>query len=228
MWQCQYCHREPTRSRWLLIPAHCCSLTSLCKSFLSNKYRYEIIRRRRRRRRRGARWLVDNELNEHCPPQREVLFAYLNFSLSPHHPQREVLVDLLTTSSTSTTPLKEKFSLPIWIFPCLLSHRQREVLIDSLTLPPSKRSSVCLFEFFPVACPILNERCLLTLWQRAEREVFPSKRSSLCVLNFSLSPPPPSRRDVSWLVDKELNEQCSLTRWQIKEKSSRVGAPNRL
>ena len=26
-----------------LIPAHCCSLTSLCKSFLSNKYRYEII-----------------------------------------------------------------------------------------------------------------------------------------------------------------------------------------
>ena len=64
---------------------------------------------------RGGRWLVDNEVNEHCllirwqikekfvyPPQREVRFAYSNFPSLLRDPQREVFVDSLTTSSTSS------------------------------------------------------------------------------------------------------------------------------
>merc|ERR1711895_400705 len=74
-------------------------------------------------------------------PQREVLFAYFNFSLSP--------TPLSTRSSRCivekfVTPLKEKFSLPISIFHSLLPHCQRELLVVSLKnlSPPSKRSSL--------------------------------------------------------------------------------------
>merc|ERR1711867_418980 len=95
------------------------------------------------------------------PPQREVLFPYLNFSLPP------------TPTSTRTsrcivekfvTPLKEKFSLPILIFHSLLSHPQRELLVVSLKnlSPPSKRSSLCLFQFFTLSYPTLNERFSLS------------------------------------------------------------------
>merc|ERR1712177_62847 len=134
---------------------------------------------------RGSLCLVDSELNKHSPPQREVLFAYFNFSLSPPPPstrasrcilekfvtplkekfslpisifhsvlpppQQEVLFVSLTASSTSTPHLKEKFSLHISIFHSLLPYPQRELLVVSLKnlSPPSKRSSLCLFQFFP-------------------------------------------------------------------------------
>ena len=57
------------------------------------------------------------------------------------------------------TPLKEKFSLPSSIFHSLLPHLQRELLVVSLKnlSPPSKRSSLCLFQFFTLSYPTLNE-----------------------------------------------------------------------
>ena len=65
--------------------------------------------------------------------------------------QPEVLFVSLTASSTSTPHLKEKFSLHISIFHSLLPYPQRELLVVSLKnlSPPSKRSSLCLFQFFP-------------------------------------------------------------------------------
>merc|ERR1711942_181623 len=111
-------------------------------------------------------------------PQREVLFVSLTASSmsTPHlkekfslhisifhsllpHPQREVLFVSLTASSTSTPHLNEKCSLHISIFHSLLPHPQRELLVVSLKnlSPPSKRSSLCLFQFFTLSCPTLNE-----------------------------------------------------------------------
>merc|ERR1711867_229377 len=73
--------------------------------------------------------------------------------------QREVLFVSLTVSSTSTPHFKEKFSLHISIFHSLLPHRQRELLVVSLKnlSPPSKRSSLCLFQFFTLSYPTVNE-----------------------------------------------------------------------
>merc|ERR1711895_310730 len=64
------------------------------------------------------------------PPQREVLFAYFNFSLSPPLPSTRTSRCIL---EKFVTPLKEKFSFPISIFHSVLPHPQREVLFVSLT-----------------------------------------------------------------------------------------------
>merc|ERR1712101_50170 len=84
-------------------------------------------------------------------------------SLLPH-PQQEVLFVSLTASSTSTLHLKEKFSLHISIFHSLLPYPQRELLVVSLKnlSPPSKRSSLCLFQFFTLSYPTLNENFSLS------------------------------------------------------------------
>ena len=103
-------------------------------------------------------------------PQRELLVVSLK-NLSPPSKrsslclfQREVLFVSLTASSTSTPHLKEKFSLHISIFHSLLSHRQPELLVVWLKnlSPPSKRSSLCLFQFFTLSYPTLNERFSLS------------------------------------------------------------------
>merc|ERR1712101_43584 len=99
-------------------------------------------------------------------PQREVLFAYLNFSLFPTPPSTRTSRCIV---EKFVTPLKEKFSLPISIFHSLLPHPQREVLFVSLTTsststphlkekfslhislsppPPSTRTSRCIVEKF--------------------------------------------------------------------------------
>merc|ERR1711873_346894 len=82
----------------------------------------------------------------------------------------------------------------------LLPHPQREVLVVSLTnkrkifVPPSKRSSLCLFDFFPLSSPTLNERCSLSHRQIKEKFVYPPQREVLfAYLTFSLSPPHPQR-----------------------------------
>merc|ERR1711867_226890 len=95
------------------------------------------------------------------PPQREVLFAYFNFSLSPTPPSTRTSRCIV---EKIVTPLKEKFSLPISIFHSLLTHPQRELLVVSLKnlSPPSKRSSLCIFQFFSLSSPTLNERFSLS------------------------------------------------------------------
>merc|ERR1711895_201937 len=128
---------------------------------------------------RGSLCLVDSKLNEHSPPQREVLFAYFNFSLSPPPPSTRASCCIV---EKFVTPLKEKFSLPISIFTLsyptlnerfslsisifhsLLPHPQRELLFVSLKnlSPPSKRSSLCLFQFFTLSYPTLNENFSLS------------------------------------------------------------------
>ena len=108
------------------------------KNFLSNKYKYEIKNLCTPLKEkfslpistRGSLCLPDSELNEHSPPQREVLFAYFNFSLSPPLPSTRTSRCIL---EKFVTPLKEKFSLPISIFHSVLPHPQREVLFVSLT-----------------------------------------------------------------------------------------------
>merc|ERR1711867_354046 len=65
------------------------------------------------------------------PPQREVLFPYLNFSLPPTPPSTRTSRCIV---EKFVTHLKEKFSLPISIFHSLLPHPQREVLFVSLTV----------------------------------------------------------------------------------------------
>merc|ERR1711873_365796 len=90
------------------------------------------------------RELLVVSLKNLSPPQREVLFAYFNFSLSPTPPSTRTSRCIV---EKFVTPLKEKFSLPISIFHSLLPPPQRELLVVSLKnlSPPSKRSSLCLF-----------------------------------------------------------------------------------
>ena len=72
-----------------------------------------------------------------------------------------------------------------------------------ICVPPSKRSSLCLFQFFTLSYPTLNERFSLSRWQRAQRALPTSKRSSLCIFQFfTLSSP-------------TLNENFSLYPWKI-------------
>ena len=116
------------------------------KNFLSNKYKYEI--------------------KNLCTPLKEKFSLPISIfpSLLPH-PQRELLVVSLTNKRKKLSPpLKEKFSLPISIFHSLLPHPQRELLVVSLKnlSPPSKRSSLCLFQFFTLSYPTLNERFSLS------------------------------------------------------------------
>merc|ERR1711895_331354 len=90
------------------------------------------------------------------PPQREVLFAYFNFSLYPTPPSTRTSRCIV---EKFVTPLKEKFSLPISIFHSLLPHLQRELLLVSLKnlSPTSKRSSLCIFQFFTLSYPTVNQ-----------------------------------------------------------------------
>merc|ERR1711895_33533 len=137
---------------------------------------------------KGSLCLLNSELHKHSPPQREVLFAYFNFSLSPIPPSTRTSRCMV---EKFVTPLKEKFSLPISIFDSLLPHRQRQLLVVSLKnlSPPSKRSSLCLFQFFTLSSPTLNERFSLSRVQRDQRALPTSKRSSLCIFEFfTLSP----------------------------------------
>merc|ERR1711867_342401 len=105
---------------------------------------------------KGSLCLLNSELNEHSPPQRGVLFAYFNFSLSPNPPSTRTSRCIV---EKFVTPLKEKFSLPISIFHSHLPHLQRELLVVSLKnlSPPSKRSSLCLFQLFTLSYPTFNE-----------------------------------------------------------------------
>merc|ERR1712120_113310 len=95
-----------------------------------------------------------------CLFQPKVLFAYFNFSLSPIPPSTRTSRCMV---EKFVTPFKEKFSLPISIFHFLLPHCQRELLVVSLKnlSPPSKRSSLCLFQFFTLSSPSLHENFLL-------------------------------------------------------------------
>merc|ERR1711867_118574 len=136
------------------------------------------------------------------PPQREVLFAYFNVSLPPTPPSTRTSRCIV---EKFVTPLKEKFSLPISIFHSLLPQPQRELFVVSLKnlSPPSKRSSLCLFQFFTLSYPTLNENFSLyrcKICHPPQREVL------FAYFNFSLSPTPPSTRGSLCLVDNELNE----------------------
>merc|ERR1711895_256897 len=142
-------------------------------------------------------------------PQREVLFAYFNFSLSPTPPSTRTSCCIV---EKFVTPLKEKFSFPISIFHSLLPHPQRELLAVSLKnlSPPSKRNSLCLFQFFTLSYPTLNEN--FSLYRR--KICHPPQREVLfAYLNFSLSPTPPSTRTSRCIVEKfvtPLKEKFSL------------------
>merc|ERR1712101_70276 len=81
--------------------------------------------------RQGVRWCDDLRA-----PQREVLFVSLTFSLSPQ-PQRAVLV----------------VSLSLCLFVSLT--------IEKKCVSPSKRSSLCLFDFSPLPpTSTSSARCL--------------------------------------------------------------------
>ena len=116
---------------------------------------------------RGFRCLVDKELNEHCPCQREVLFAYVNFSLStPPFSTRGSCFVVDNELKEHCVPQRE-VHFAISLFLSLLAHPEREVLVVSLrtsstSTGPSKRSSFCVFQFFPLSSPILKER--FSLW----------------------------------------------------------------
>merc|ERR1711867_405359 len=90
------------------------------------------------------------------PPQREVLFAHFNFSFSPTPPSTRTSRCIV---EKFVTFLKEKFSLPISIFHSLQPHPQRELLVVSLKnlSPPPMYSALCLFQFFTLSYPTLNE-----------------------------------------------------------------------
>merc|ERR1711867_68111 len=97
----------------------------------------------------------------------KVLFAYFTLPSLLRHPQREVLVVSLTTSSTSTAPVKGKFSLPISLFPSVFPHPQRKVLVVLLTLSstsivPLKEKFSLPISLFHICCPTVNERFLLS------------------------------------------------------------------
>merc|ERR1712163_8342 len=97
------------------------------------------------------------------PPQREVLFAYFNFSLSPPLP-----------STRTSRCIVEKFVNPL------------------------KRSSLCLFQFFTLSYPTLNEN--FSLYR--SKTCHPSQREVLfAYFNFSLSPTPPSTRTSRCIVE---------------------------
>merc|ERR1712243_63183 len=120
------------------------------------------------------------ELNEHSPPQREVLFAYFNFSLSPTPPSTRTSRCIV---EKFVTPLKEKFSLPISIFPSLLPHPQRELLVVSLTNkrkichPPQREVLFAYFNFSLSPPP-------------------PSTRASRCIVDSELNEHSPPQREV--------------------------------
>merc|ERR1711895_287346 len=90
-----------------------------------------------------------------------------------------------------------------------LPHPQRELLVVSLKnlSPTSKRSSLCIFEFFALSSPTLNERFSLSRCQRTQQALPTSKRSSLCIFEFfPLSSP-------------TLNERFSLSRCQRAQRA---------
>ena len=138
---------------------------------------------------RGSRCLVENEFNEHCPRQREVLFSYFNFSLSTRPFSTRALVVSLTTRSTSTAPLKEKFSLPISLFPSLVPHPQREVLVVSLTTSststaPLKEKFSLPISLFPSLLLHPQREVVVVSLTTSSTSTVPPKRSSLCVFHF--------------------------------------------
>merc|ERR1712082_557406 len=90
------------------------------------------------------------------------------------------------------TPLKEKFSLPISIFHSVLHQPQR-------ALPTSKRSSLCIFQFFTLSSPTLNESFSL---YRSKICHPPQREVLFAYFNFSLSPTPPSTRTSRCIVEK--------------------------
>merc|ERR1712101_16873 len=116
-------------------------------------------------------------------PQREVLFAYLNFSLFPTPPSTRTSRCIV---EKFVTPVKEKFSLPISIFHSLLPHPQREVLFVSLTA--SSTSTPYLKEKFSLHISIFHSLLshrqpeLLVVWLKNLSP--PSKRSSFCLFQF--------------------------------------------
>ena len=116
---------------------------------------------------RGSRCLVDNEFKEHCPCQREVPFAYFNFSLStPPFSTRGSCCVVDNELKEHCVPQREVL-FGISLFLSLLAHPEREVLVVSLrtsstSTGPSKRSSFCVFQFFPLSSPILKERLSLS------------------------------------------------------------------
>merc|ERR1711867_366375 len=158
---------------------------------------------------RGSLCLVDNELNEHHPPQGEVLFAYFNFSLSPTPPSTRTSRSIV---EKFVTLLKHKFSLPNSIFHSLLPHPQREVLVVSLTnkrkiCVPPQREVLFAYLNFSLSPPPPSTRGARCLVDNELNEHCPPQREVLfAYLNYSLSPPPPSTRGSLCLVDNKLNE----------------------
>merc|ERR1712120_75958 len=156
---------------------------------------------------RSSLCLVDSELNEHSPPQREVLFAYFNFSLSPPLPSTRTSRCIV---EKFVTPLKEKFSLPISIFHSVLPHPQREVLFVSLTA--SSTSTPHLKEKFSLHISIFHsllpypQRELLVVSLTASSTSTPSPQREVlfAYFNFSLSPPPPSTRASRCIVANKI------------------------
>merc|ERR1711895_247789 len=89
-----------------------------------------------------------------------------------------------------------------------LPHPQRELLVVSLKnlSPTSKRSSLCIFEFFTLSSPTLNERFSLRVGEGRVKNSNMQREVLFAYLNFSLSPPPLSTRGSLCLIDNELNE----------------------
>merc|ERR1711873_301111 len=113
-------------------------------------------------------------------PQREVLFAYFNFSLSPTPPSTRTSRCIV---EKFVTPLKEKFSLHISIFHSLLPHPQRELLVLSLKnlSPPIKEKFSLPISIFHSLLPHPQQELLVVPLKNLSP---PSKRSSLCLFQF--------------------------------------------
>merc|ERR1712101_11186 len=99
---------------------------------------------------RGSLCLVVNELNEHSPPQREVLFAYFNFSLSPTPPSTRGSLCLVDRELNEHSPPQREVLFAYFNFslsPPLPSTRTSRCIVEKFVTPLKEKFSLSLSIF---------------------------------------------------------------------------------